>query len=177
MSAPADQALVCVAVVATAHGVRGALRLRTWTERPESVAEYGPVYDRQGRELFALEVIGRARQGVIARASGVTTREAAEALRGVELYVPRARLPAPEEDEFYHEDLIGLEAVDTGGAARGRVIGVFNHGAGDVLEVQPARGPSLLLPFTRETVPTIDLAAGRVVIDPPVERIAEGEPP
>ena len=175
MPAPADKALVCVAVVATAHGVRGALKLRTWTERPESVAQYGPVCDRNGRELFELKVIGEARQGVLVEASGITSREAAEALRGVELYVPRERLPATGEDEFYHEDLIGLEVVDTSGASRGRIVGVLNHGAGDVLEVQPGDGPSLTLPFTREAVPEIDLAAGRVVIDPPAERVWEGD--
>jgi 16S rRNA processing protein RimM len=173
--APAPRELVCVATVATAHGVRGALKLRAWTEEPASVAAYGPVYDAEGRELFRLEVIGEARQGVIAKASGITSRDAAEALRGVDLYVPRNRLPPTGEDEFYQEDLIGLEAVDSGGTVRGRVAAVYNHGAGDVLEIQPAHGTAtLVLPFTREAVPAVDIAGGRLVIEPPVEHVWEG---
>jgi 16S rRNA processing protein RimM len=164
--------LVCVAVIAAAHGLRGALRLRCFTADPASVAAYGPVCDRSGRELFALKVIGAARDGVIARATGVGTREAAERLRGTELFVPRARLPAPAADEFYHVDLIGLEAVDGAGRHLGRVVAVANHGAGDVLEIAPERGETLLVPFTRAAVPEIDLAQGRIVVEPPVELVA-----
>jgi 16S rRNA processing protein RimM len=171
--APAP-ALVCVAAVAGAHGVRGALRLRCFTADPASVAAYGPVRDREGRELFELTVIGRARDGVIATAGGIASRAQAEALRGVELFVPRASLPEPDEDEFYYADLIGLAVVDRAGAERGEVAAVTNHGAGDVLEIVDPQGRSHLLPFTRAAVPEIDLARRRIVIDPPVERPWEG---
>lgn len=178
-----DAKFVCVAAVAAAHGVRGALKLRCFTEVPENVAAYGPVCDEHGRELFALEVIGEAKGGVLARASGVTTREAAEALRGTRLYVPRSRLPATEEDEFYHEDLVGLAAWDPAGRELGRVVAVLNFGAGDVLEIATPEGQSELLPFTRAVVPEIDLAAGRLTvvppgeeIVPPAERAVEAEP-
>src|SRR3712207_3290807 len=99
--------MVRVASVATAHGVRGALKLRCYTEEPESVAAYGPVFDAKGRELFRLAVIGRTKGGVIAKAEGIEDRDAAEALRGLDLYVPRDCLPEPEEDEFYVSDLVG----------------------------------------------------------------------
>ena len=168
------EAMVCVARVATAHGVRGALKLRCFTEVPESVAAYGPVFDAGGRELFRLAVIGRTRGGVIARAEGIEDRDAAEALRGIDLYVPRRRLPEPEPDEFYVADLVGLDAVEPAGASCGRIVAVHNFGAGDLIEIQPAQGDSLLVPFTREAVPEIDVAARRVVVVPPVP--GEGRP-
>jgi 16S rRNA processing protein RimM len=158
--------MVCVATVATAHGVRGAVKLRCYTEEPEGVAAYGPVYDAKGRELFGLTVLHRVKGGVVARVEGVETREAAEALRGLDLYVPRDRLPEPEEGEFYHEDLVGLDAVDREGRPQGRVVGVQNYGAGDLLELRAGDGGSILVPFTREAVPEVDIAARRVVVVP-----------
>lgn len=170
MASPAPE-IVCVAVVATAHGVRGALKLRCFTEDPASVAAYGPVVDGKGRR-YTLRVIGSTRDGVIVQAPEVTGRDQAELLRGTELFVPRDRLPPPAEDEFYHEDLVGLDVVDRSGASRGRVRAVHNHGAGDVIEVE-AEGDSFLLPFTREAVPEVDLRQRRLVIDPPVEHVWE----
>jgi 16S rRNA processing protein RimM len=164
---------VCIAVVATAHGVRGALRLRTFTETPEDVAAYGPVHDRVGRRLFPLTVIGRAKGGVVVRAEGIEDRDAALALRGTELFVPRAALPALAEDEFYYGDLEGLEAVRPDGSRLGVVRAVENFGAGDLLELIGEDGRSLVLPFDRRTVPEVDLAARRVVVDPPAELLAE----
>jgi 16S rRNA processing protein RimM len=171
----AHNELVCVAVVATAHGVRGALKLRCFTEDPRSVAAYGPLFDRHGRELFTLKVIGNAKEGVLAEATGVTSREQAEQLRGMELFVPRSRLPEPEEDEFYHEDLMGLEAVSTTGERLGEVVAVANYGAGDVIEIAESTGGTLLVPFTRDAVPEIDVAGRRIVVAPPTERTWEGE--
>lgn len=161
--------MVCVASVATAHGVRGALKLRCYTEDPESVAAYGPVFDAGGRELFRLTVIGRTKGGVIAKAEGIEDRDAAEALRGLDLYVPRDRLPATDEDEFYVSDLVGMEAVGQDGSVQGRIVAVHNFGAGDLIEVQPGEGDSRLIPFTREAVPEIDLVARRAVVVPPTE--------
>lgn len=166
---------VCVATIATAHGVRGALKLRAFTERPEDVAAYGPVYDRHGRRLFDLEILGPTGGGVIARVAGIEDRDAALALRGTELFVPRAALPEPEPDAFYVTDLEGLAVELSGGGRLGAVRAVENHGAGDVLEIRADDGRSLSLPFDRRTVPEVDLAQGRVVVDPPAELIAELE--
>lgn len=169
----AREPLVCVAVVAAPHGVRGALRLRCFTERPESVASYGPVYDENGTRLFSLEVRGAARDGVIVTAEGVNDRNAAERLRGMRLHVPRSALPATGEDEFYVEDLVGLEAVLPDGARLGRIAAVSNFGAGDVVELAAGDGATLTLPFTRDCFPEIDLAARRVVCSPPAETLVE----
>lgn len=171
---PAREPLVCVAVVAAPHGVRGALRLRCFTERPESVASYGPVYDASGTRLFSLTVRGAARDGVIVTADGVTDRTAAERLRGLRLHVPRSALPATGEDEFYVEDLVGLEAIRPDGAPIGRIAAVSNFGAGDVVELAARDGATLTLPFTKDCFPEIDLAARRVVCRPPAEVAAEG---
>ncbi|MCS6778607.1 MAG: ribosome maturation factor RimM [Geminicoccaceae bacterium] len=170
--------LVRLAVVTAPHGVRGAFRLRCFTERPENVAAYGPVCDEAGRELFALEVLHRVPGGVVVRAPGIGDRDAAERLRGKALFVPRARLPAPGPDEFYHEDLLGLEAVEPCGRRLGRVVAVYDHGAGDVLEIETERGERVDLPFTRAVVPEVDLEGGRLVIVRPAEIEAgpSGEP-
>jgi 16S rRNA processing protein RimM len=170
-AAPEDR-LVCLAVVRAAHGVRGAFKLRCFTAAPESVAAYGPLLDERGRELFALEVVGRVADGIIARAPGIRDRDAADALRGTRLHVPRSRLPATAPDEFYHDDLIGLEAVTAEGRSLGRVAAVLDFGAGEILEIVGAEGAVLDLPFTRAVVPSIDLAARRLVVRPPAEIIA-----
>jgi 16S rRNA processing protein RimM len=153
--------------------VRGALRLRSFTERPEDVAAYGPVYDQQGRRLFELQVIGRARGGVLVRIAGIGDRSAAEALRGVELYVARSALPELGSDEFYRADLEGLVVERPDGSRLGTVRSLDNFGAGDVIEVEAEDGRVLALPFDRQTVPMVDLDAGRLVIEPPVELTAE----
>ncbi len=176
MAPSRPERLVCIAAVAAAHGVRGAMKLRCFTAEPENVAAYGPVLDEAGHELFALELVGPAKGGVIARARGITSREAAEALRGKRLYVPRERLPEPEPDEFYHEDLIGLTAVSRDGAPAGRVSAVYDFGAGDLIEVTAEDGRQVVLPFTREAVPEIDLVGRRLVIEPPAEVDNRGEP-
>jgi 16S rRNA processing protein RimM len=162
-----NERMVCIAAVAAAHGVRGALKLRTFTEVPENVAAYGPVFDENGNGLFDLELIGPTKGGVLARASGIDSREAAEALKGKRLHVPRSRLPEPDEDEFYHEDLLGLEAVDVDGSPMGKVAAVFDFGGGDLIEIVTTAGEKIDLPFSREVVPEIDLQKGRIVVVPP----------
>ncbi len=164
---PRADRLVRLAVVTGPHGVRGAFRLRCFTERPENVAAYGPVCDERGRELFTLEVLHRVPGGVVVRASGITDRDAAAALRGRALFVPRSRLPEPGEDEFYEVDLLGLEAVDPTGAPIGRVSALLDHGAGEIIELETPSGRRIDLPFTRAVVPEIDLEAGRLVVVPP----------
>jgi 16S rRNA processing protein RimM len=167
-----DRDWVCVAVVAGAHGLRGAFRLRCFTERPEDVAAYGPVFLEGSERSFALEVIGGARSGVLARAGGIDDRDAAEALRGTELFVPRAALPEPAPEEFYYSDLEGMEALRPDGSRIGVVESVDNFGAGDLIEVAADDGQRISLPFTRETVPVIDLERRRLVVQPPEEQEA-----
>jgi 16S rRNA processing protein RimM len=158
-----DGKLICIGAIAGAHGVRGLVRIKSFTERPEAVAAYGPVADDRGRS-YGIEVKGPAKGGVLAALSGVDDRDAAEALRGQRLYVPREAMPPPEEDEFYHADLIGLTAVHEDGRALGEVVAVHEHGSAPVLEVRPSAGESRLIPFTREAVPEVDLAGKRLTV-------------
>lgn len=161
--------LVCVGVIVGAHGVRGAVKIKSFTAEPGDVAAYGPLSDEAGKRRFVVRAIGQAKGSIMATVEGVEDRDAAEALRGTRLYADRASFPEPEEDEFYHADLIGLRAEDRAGAAIGRVRAVYNHGAGDMVEIALDQGGTVLLPFTRATVPVVDLRAGRVVVDLPEE--------
>lgn len=173
---------MCVAAVAAAHGIRGAFRLKSFTERPEDIIAYGPVHDRNGKRLFTLDIVGPAKGGVIAKADGIIDRDAAEALRGTELFVPRTALPAPDEDEFYYSDLEGLDAFHVDGSRIGVVKRVVDHGAGDLLEVVDHQGQLQIFPFDKTTVPVIDLDQGRLDIAPrpevvvPPNTSAEPEP-
>jgi len=168
---------VCVAAVATAHGIRGGLKLRCFTGNPEDVVAYGPVYDSQGRRLFKLTITAPTKGGVIATAEGINDRNAAEALRGLELFVPRSALPEPEDDdEFYYSDLEGLIAVLADGKRLGMVKHVVNHGAGDLLEVVDERGRLHVYPFDKATVPLIDLEGRQLKIVPrPEVEVPEGK--
>jgi len=168
--APRPQ-LVEVGVITAPHGVRGLVKLKSFTAEPAAIAGYGPLVDAAGRRQFRLAILSDARGQFIARIEGVSDRDAAEGLRGTRLFVARDRLPPPEEaDEFYHADLIGLAAVDATGRTIGTVRAVHDFGAGDLLEIARPDGGTIILPFTRETVPEIDLAAGRLVVVEPAER-------
>ncbi|AMA55128.1 ribosome maturation factor RimM [Bradyrhizobium sp. CCGE-LA001] len=166
-------ALVCVARIGAAHGVRGAVKLWTFTEDPFAVRRYGPLLAKDGKRQFELATAREARDHLVATFKGVTTRDEAERLNGIELYVPREKLPATEADEYYHTDLIGLAAVTTDGDALGRVLAIHNFGAGDIIEIAPPKGTTMLLPFSNAVVPEVDIAGGRVVIALPQE--VEGE--
>jgi 16S rRNA processing protein RimM len=154
-------------VVAGAHGVRGAVRIKSFTAEPADVARYGPVEDESGRRTFKLQFIGTAKGVVLAKLSGIEDRDQAEASRGMLLYLPREVLPPPGDEEYYHADLIGLEAVLGDGTPVGTVQAAHDFGAGDCLEIARPKGPPLMVPFTRVVVPVVDLAGGRVVLDPP----------
>lgn len=159
---------VCVGAVAGAFGVRGEVRLKSFCAEPEDIAAYGPLTSEDGSQSFTISLTSQIKNGFAARLGGVATKEQADALRGLRLYVDRDRLPSPGDDEYYHADLIGLDVYDTGGTLIGQVKSVLNHGASDLLEVQgPGLKSTILLPFTREAVPTVDLATGRIVADPP----------
>lgn len=158
--------LVLVGVVVGVHGVRGNVRIKSYTEDPAAVGRYGPLRDGEGRPV-SLRVVGEAKGTVVAALPGIRDRDAAEALRGTRLFVPRSALPPPEEEEFYHADLIGMAVETADGAPLGQVCEVANYGAGDVLEVRPPQGPTIIVPFTRAAVPVVDLAGRRVVVVPP----------
>jgi 16S rRNA processing protein RimM len=161
--------LICVARIGAAHGVRGEVRLWTFTEDPLAVLHYGPLATKDGTRSFEIAKAREAKDHLVATIKGVTDRTAAERLNGLELYVSRDRLPQTDDDEYYHADLIGLAAETTAGAPLGRVLAIHNFGAGDIIEIAPPTGSTLLLPFTNAVVPTVDIAGGRVIIELPTE--------
>lgn len=157
---------VCMGVIAGVHGVRGLVRVKCFAESDDDITAYGPLEDDTGRR-FGLTVQGRAKGMLLARIDGVTDRNAAEALKGTLLHVPRDALPPAEEDEYYHADLIGLRVEMADGSEVGSVVEVQDFGAGDLIDVRLVEsGKTMLIPFNRTTVPVVDLEAGRLVIDP-----------
>lgn len=162
---PQEQDRVCVGVVVGAHGIRGQVRVKSFTADPEHLDSYGPLADEAATRDFALEVVGRAKGVVICAIDGIDDRDAAERLKGTRLYLDRALLPPLEEDEFYHSDLIGLDAVFPDGEAVGTVAALYDFGAGDVMEIKGAAGGAVMIPFTRDSVPTVNLDDGFVVVE------------
>lgn len=163
-----QEELICVGSIAGAYGVRGEVRVKSYTADPEAIEDYNPLLTEDGSRSFDLGILQVVKNGLLVRLSDVTSKEQADALKGVKLYVPRTRLPALPDDEFYYADLMGLEVFDTGGTSLGRVKSVQNHGAGDLLEIHaPGLKATVLLPFSQEVVPTVDLASGRIIADPP----------
>ena len=160
---------ICVARIGAAHGVRGQVKLWTFTEDPLAVKRYGPLASKDGARQFEVTHAREAKGHLIATLKGVATRDEAERLNGVELYIGRERLPATAADEYYHADLIGLAAVTPTAQPLGRVVAIHNFGAGDIIEIAPPHGTTLLLPFTNAVVPSVDLAGGRVTIELPAE--------
>jgi 16S rRNA processing protein RimM len=166
---------ICVARIGAAHGVRGQVRLWTFTDDPLAVTRYGPLSTKDGARQFEITNAREAKGHLVATLKGVTTRNEAERLNGVELHVARDKLPATADDEYYHADLIGLAAETTAGEVLGRVVAIHNFGAGDIIEIAPPAGTSIMLPFSNAVVPTVDLAEGRVLIELPKE--IEGDAP
>ena len=159
---------VCVAQIGAAHGIRGEVRLRSFTEDPSAFTAYGALESEDGTRQFEIESLRPANDGFVARLKGVGDRNAAERLTNIKLYVPRDRLPPVEDDNtFYHADLVGLAAVTPDGAMFGTIKAIHNFGAGDLIEIARADGEALMLPFTDATVPTVDIKAGRIVVVPP----------
>ncbi len=162
--------LICIGAIAGAFGVAGEVRLKSFCSEPTDIVAYGPLLSEDGSRDYHITLTRPVAGGLGARIKGISTKEQADALRGTSLYVPRDRLPVLPDDEFYHADLIGLSAHDTGGELIGKVTAIYNHGAGDIVEISPIRHKSaLLLPFTTAIVPNVDLAAGRIVVNLPDE--------
>ncbi len=160
--------LICVGNIAGSYGVRGEVRLKSFCAVPEDIEGYSPLTDETGKERYPVVLTRAIKNGFAARLGGIETKEAADALNGLRLYARRDQLPSLPDDEFYHTDLIGLEVYDTGGTLLGRVKSVQNHGAADLLELHgPGLKSTVLLPFTLESVPTVDLDKGRIIADPP----------
>jgi 16S rRNA processing protein RimM len=161
-------ARVCLGQIGAAHGVRGEVRLRSFTSDPAAIADYGPLETEDGR-VFEIETLRPAKEHFVVRLSGIRDRDAASALANTKLYVPRERLPeTAEPDEFYHADLVGLAVIDRAGTKLGTVVAIHNFGAGDLIEVRADTGGNTeLVPFDTTHVPAVDIAAGKIVVDPP----------
>jgi len=159
---------VIVGALGGAFGVHGEVRLKSFCAEPAAIADYLPLTTEDGRRFDQLVITGQLKNGFSARLSGVTTKEEADALRNVTLYAARSAMPPTEDDEYYYADLIGMTVKDSGGQVLGRVKTVVDHGAGDLLEITlPGSSETALLPFTQAAVPTVDLATGTLIADPP----------
>lgn len=159
---------VRVGVIAGVHGVRGAVRIKSFTEEPADIGFYSPVENEAGSVKFRLKVTGEVKGLVIATLDGVADRDAAEALKGTELWVARERLPRLAEDEFLYSDLIGLVVEGVDGKRLGTVKAVADYGAGDVLDIRLEPKGDMMVPFTKDSVPDVDVPGGRLVVIPPV---------
>jgi 16S rRNA processing protein RimM len=162
---------ICVAQIGAAHGIRGEVKLRSFTQDPAAVAGYGPLESEDGARHFTIEALRPAKDHFVVRLAGVADRDAAEKLVNLRLYVSRDRLPPIEDgDTYYHTDLIGLAAVSEDGSALGTVTAVHNFGAGDLVEIKPhGGGEPLMVPFNETTVPEIDMTARRMIVRPLTE--------
>jgi 16S rRNA processing protein RimM len=160
--------LILLGIFGAPQGVRGEVRVKSLTGEAGAIGAYGPLTDKNGARAFVFDALRPLKDDMLAaRVAGISTRESAEALKGVEIFARRDQLPPPSEDEFYYDDLVGLEAVDAAEASIGRVVSLMNYGAGDVLEIAPVGGgETLLLPFTKGVARRIDFDAGRIIIEP-----------
>ena len=167
---------ICVGTVSGAHGIRGEIKLRSFTTDPFAIGEYGPLTNESGSKQYRLQITGETAKHLIARIEGIEDRNAAENLRGTDLFVMRDALPQTQENEYYFEDLSGLKVITAEGTPFGTVLQAANYGAGDLLEIRLSNGELALYPFTHETFPQVDLTAGTITICPPLELEAkEGE--
>ncbi|MFT6675751.1 MAG: 16S rRNA processing protein RimM [Sulfitobacter sp.] len=165
---------ICVGTIAGAYGVKGELRIKSFCAVPDDIETYSPLWSEDGKRQFALAILRPIKNGFAVRITNVTTKEEADALRGVNLFADRDQMPTLPDDEFYHADLIGVAVYDTGGVLLGKVKTVQNHGADDLLEVQlSGTSATVFLPFTKAAVPTVDLTAGRIIADPPLGVLPE----
>jgi 16S rRNA processing protein RimM len=167
---------VCVAQVGAAHGLRGEVRVFSFTEAPEDFRAYGPLLSEDGGRQFVIEAARAGKDHFVVKFRGVDDRDAAEMLRNMKMFVPRENLPPPDDDEYFHADLIGLPVIGRDGTAIGSLLAIHNFGAGDLMEIRLPGGRSVMLPFTQAVAPEVDLKAGRIVIDPPAGALDETPP-
>ena len=182
---PSDpEGKVCIAQIGAAHGIRGEVRVKLFAEDPDALFDYGPLETADGSRRFEFLSARESKTIFVCRIKGLTNRNDVEALNGVRLYVDRDALPELDEEEFYHSDLIGLEARLEDGTSLGSIVAIHDFGAGDVLDVSPKRGKGYYIPFTRAVVPEVKVSEGYVLVDPPEglldepdenERAQEGE--
>ena len=175
---PKPQNPIQMAVIGAAHGIKGELRVKTFTADPLALGDYGPLYTKDGR-AFEIAAIRPAKDVVVVRFKAIADRNAAEALTGTELFVDRSMLPAADDDEFYHADLAGLAVKDNDGTVLGKVVAVQNFGGGDILDVTLGGRKGVLIPFSKAAVPEVSIAGGFVIIDPIAAGLVEdndGEP-
>jgi len=165
--------LILMARIGAAHGIRGEVRVKSFTDDPLSFADYGPLFTKDRTQRFEVVRARVQKTVVVTKFKGLDDRNAAEALNGTDLYVQRDELPPPDEDEFYYEDLTGIEVRDLAGEMLGKIVSVHDFGAGDLLEVRPRRGASYYIPFTREFVPVVDLSNGFVEADLPEDYLSD----
>ena len=158
---------ICLGIITGAHGIKGWVRVKSFTAAPGAIADYGPLSDESGARSFAMELVGAQKGVLLARIKGIEDRNAAEGLKGLRLYVRRADLPPPEADEFYEADLIGVAALLEDGTVFGTIRAVNDFGAGASLEIEDPAGKMVLVPFTNAAVPVVDIAQKRVVVVPP----------
>lgn len=159
---------IVVGAIAGSFGVNGDVRLKSFCADPASISDYGPLSTQDGSQKYSVKILNQLRNGFAARLTGIQTKEQADAVRGTELFVDRDKLPTLPDDEFYHSDLEGLSVLDTGGTQIGTVKAMQNHGAGDLVEIiLPGSANTVLIPFTRQNVPTVDLASKRIILDAP----------
>lgn len=166
---------VCVGQILGAHGVRGLVKLASFTAKPEGIIQYGKLTDADGARSFSVELLAAQKGHWLARIDGVTDRDSAQGLAGTRLFIERERLPQPDEDEYYHADLIGLRADRTDGALFGKVTALHDFGAGDMVEIEMQSGKRTFLPFSKAVVPIVDIEGGRIVVDPPAGLIETEE--
>jgi len=175
-NASSGEGLICVGLLGSARGLKGELRVKSFTADANAIAKYGPLTDETGKQTFELKVTGKHKDQLVVRIKGVDDRNAAEALNGTELYISRDRLPQTDEDEFYFSDLVGLDAELTDGSPFGQVVEAEDYGGGPFVEVKAPGHGRVLVPFTKVAVPLVDIKAGRVVIDPPDGLLEPGDP-
>ena len=171
-----EDARICLGIITGAHGIKGWVRVKSFTAEPEAIASYGPLSDESGARRFELELVGTQKGVLLARIKGVEDRNTAERLKGVRLHVERAALPPPEEDEYYEADLIGITALREDGSVFGTIRAVNDFGAGASLEIEDQAGRTVVVPFTSAAVPMVDIANRRVVVVPP-DGLLDGPPP
>jgi 16S rRNA processing protein RimM len=160
--------LICVGAIAGSYGVRGEVRVKSFCAVPEDIETYSPLLSEDGSQSYTLTLSRSIKNGFAGHLGGIATKEQADAIRGLQLFTQRDRLPGLPDDEYYHADLIGMDVLDTGGTHLGTVKSVQNHGASDLLEIHgPDLKGTVLLPFTLTAVPTVDLESGRIIADPP----------